>query len=105
MFLADKRETNPSMKRTQYPVNLTETERRKLETIASRGFHREQKITRARILLRVDAGETDSEIAEELDCSRITVWRTRKKFHERDRLEAVERKVHDREYGISLQGL
>ena len=63
-----------------------------------------QKITRARILLKADEGESDSAIAEALDSSRSTAWRTRKKFHERDRLEGIERKDPDREYQEKFDG-
>jgi transposase len=89
---------------SQYPINLTEQEREKLESIVSYGRHSAQKITRARILLKADDGESDSAIAEALDCSRSTAWRTRKKFHERDRLDAIERKPPDRDYEEKLDG-
>jgi hypothetical protein len=55
-------------------------------------------------LLNADEGESDSAIAEALDCSRSTAWRTRKKFHERDRIEAIERKDPDRDYETKLDG-
>jgi len=89
---------------TNYPINLTEQEREKLEAITSYGRHSAQKITRARILLKADDGESDSAIAEALDCSRSTAWRTRKKFHKRDRIEAIERKDPDRDYETKLDG-
>ena len=92
------------MGETDYPINLTEQEREKLESIVSYGRHSAQKITRARILLKADEGESDSAIAEALDCSRSTAWRTRKKFHERDRIEAIERKDPDRDYETKLDG-
>ena len=92
------------MGETEYPIDLTEIEREKLEAIVSYGRHSAQKITRARILLKADEGESDSAIAEALDCSRSTAWRTRKKFHKRDRIEARERKNPDREYETKLDG-
>jgi hypothetical protein len=92
------------MGETEYPIDLTETEREKLEAIVSYGRHSSQKITRARILLKADEGESDSAIAEALDCSRSTAWRTRKKFHERDRIEAIERKDSDRDYEMKFDG-
>jgi hypothetical protein len=92
------------MGETEYPIDLTETEREKLEAIVSYGRHSAQKITRARILLKADEGESDSAIAEALDCSRSTAWRTRKKFHERDRIEAIERKNPDRDYETKFDG-
>jgi transposase len=92
------------MGETEYPIDLTEIEREKLEAIVSYGRHSAQKITRARILLKADEGESDSAIAEALDCSRSTAWRTRKKFHKRARIEARERKNPDREYETKLDG-
>ena len=92
------------MGETEYPIDLTEIEREKLEAIVSYGRHSAQKITRARILLKADEGESDSAIAEALDCSRSTAWRTRKKVHKRDRIEARERKNPDREYETKLDG-
>lgn len=92
------------MSKTEYPVDLTEQEREKLDAITSYGRHSAQKITRARILLKADDGESDSAIAESLDCSRSTAWRTRKKLHERDRLNAIERKAPDRDYETKLNG-
>ena len=92
------------MGNTEYPINLTEQEREKLESIVSYGRHSAQKITRARVLLKADDGESDSAIAEALDCSRSTAWRTRKKFHERDRIQAIERKEPDRDYETKLDG-
>ena len=89
---------------SKYPINLTEQEHEKLESIVSYGRHSAQKITRARILLKADDGESDSAIAEALDCSRSTAWRTRKKFHERERIEAIERKDPDRDYETKLDG-
>jgi len=89
---------------SRYLINLTEQEREKLESIVSYGRHSAQKITRARILLKADDGESDSAIAEALDCSRSTAWRTRKKFHERERIEAIERKDPDRDYETKLDG-
>jgi hypothetical protein len=92
------------MSQSTYPIELTEEERDTLNAITSHGVHRAQKITRARILLQADDGKSDSDIAESLDCSPATAWRTRKKFHERDRLEAIERKHPDRDYDRKLDG-
>ena len=89
---------------SEYSINLTDQEREKLESIVSYGRHSAQKIRRARILLKADEGESDSAIAEALDCGRSTAWRTRKKFHERDRIEAIERKNPDRDYETKLDG-
>ena len=92
------------MSQSTYPIELTEEERDSLNEITSHGVHRAQKITRARILLQADDGKSDSDIAESLDCSPATAWRIRKKFHERDRLEAIGRKDPDRTYERKLDG-
>ena len=93
-----------TMSQSTYPIELTDEERDTLDGIVSHGAHRAQKITRARILLQADDGKSDSAIAESLGCSPSTPWRTRKKFHERNRLEAIERKDPDRTYERKLDG-
>jgi len=55
-------------------------------------------------LLKADDGETASAIVKSLECSRLTAWRTRKKFHKRDRIEAIGRKDPDRRYETKLDG-
>lgn len=92
------------MSQSTFPIELTDEERETLDAITSHGVHPAQKITRARILLKADEGKSDSDIAESLGCSQPTAWRTRKKFHERDRLEAIERKDPDRTYERKLDG-
>ena len=47
------------------------------------GKHVSRKITRARILLKVDDRCTDEETAEALDVGRVTVERVRQRFVER----------------------
>lgn len=92
------------MGKSKYPIDLTEEERAELEDIVSVGENSAQKITRARILLRADEGWTDTDIADALDCSRDTAQCTRKKYHTRDGIEAVERKSPDRTYERTLDG-
>ena len=92
------------MSQSTYPIELTDDERDTLDAIKPHGVHPAQKITRARILLQADDGKSDSAIAESLGCSPSTAWRTRKKFHERNRLEAIERKDPDRTYQRKLDG-
>jgi len=47
-----------------------------------RGKHSTRRLTRARILLKVDFGLRDDDIAQELDTSIPTVERTRRRFSE-----------------------
>ena len=66
----------------KHVVKLTKDEREQLLSMIKRGTAPARKLTRARILLRSDEGMPDRQIAEALDTSRITVWRTRKRFEE-----------------------
>lgn len=92
------------MGKSKYPIDLTEWERAKLEDIVSAGENSARKINRAHILLLADQDWTDTGIADALDCSRDTAQRTRKKYHKRDGIEAVERKSPDRTYERILDG-
>lgn len=64
----------------KYQVALTEEERASLEQLLHRGQHATRKLTRARILLKADAGLDDEAIADEVQTSRATVERTRRRF-------------------------
>jgi DNA-directed RNA polymerase specialized sigma24 family protein len=64
------------MGRTQeYEVKLSSAERDHLKNLVSTGVEQAQKLTRARILLKADAGWTDGEIAQALDVGSATVAR------------------------------
>jgi transposase len=62
----------------RYIINLSGEERAGLEAL-TRGRASAQKRQRARILLKVDEGLIDSEIAEELEVDRRTVERLRER--------------------------
>ena len=69
----------------KYVVRLTPDHRRRLEQMVSSGNHPARVLTRARVLLKADAGTggpgwDDVAIAEALDCGTRTVARVRKKF-------------------------
>ena len=66
----------------KYLVNLTDDERATLEQMLRRGTHAARQLTRARILLKADAGWRDHDIAHAIDASRLTVERTRKRFRQ-----------------------
>jgi len=72
----------------KYHVALTDEERASLEQMLHRGQHSARKLTRARILLKADDGLDDLAISEEVQTSRPTVERTRRRFTEL-RLEAL----------------
>jgi transposase len=71
----------------KYVVRLSATERERLETLLRSGKHPAQRLTKARILLKADAGEagegwSDSQIAKALDTSLATIARTRQQLVE-----------------------
>jgi poly-gamma-glutamate capsule biosynthesis protein CapA/YwtB (metallophosphatase superfamily) len=71
----------------KYLVRLVAEERERLETLLRSGRHNARTLTRARILLKADAGEggeawSDSQIAKALDTSLATIARTRQQLVE-----------------------
>jgi len=82
----------------KYVVKLSPEEREQLETLLRGGKHPAQRLTKARILLKADAGEageawSDSQIAKALDASLATVARTRQQLVE-EGFEAVLTRKH-----------
>ena len=72
----------------KYHVELTDQERITLEQMLRRGKYSARKLTRARILLKADAGVRDEDIAQALDTCVPTIERLRKRFVEL-RLESL----------------
>jgi len=66
----------------KYRVDLSKTERSELISLTQKGRPGARKIKRANILLLANAGKPDSEIAELLHTSWLTVLRTRHRFVE-----------------------
>ena len=69
----------------RYPVLLSRRQRETLMGLLSSGIASSRKLTRARILLKADAGElgpgyADEQIKEALEVSLSTIQRTRKTF-------------------------
>jgi transposase len=62
-----------------FPVRLTPQERESLEQLRDQPLSRKQRYRRE-ILLRADAGDTDQEIADDLEVHVATVQRTRRRF-------------------------
>lgn len=87
----------------RYKVQLSREERTGLQKLISAGVAPARKLTRARILLKVDEGLTKTEVSQALDVSINTVTNVCRSFQEQ-RLEAVERKKPAREYEHSLDG-
>lgn len=87
----------------RYKVQLSSEERTGLQKLISAGVAPARKLTRARILLKADAGLTKREVSQVLEVSINTVTNVCRSFQEQ-RLEAIERKKPDREYEHSLDG-
>lgn len=87
----------------RYKVALTKVERQQLEKLISSGIAPARKLTRARILLKVEDGLSKTEISQALDVTINTVTNVCRSFQSQ-RLAAIERKKPDREYEHSLDG-
>jgi transposase len=70
------------MPKKKYRVALSTEERTTLAQLLRRGKAGTRKLTRARILLKADAGLSDEEIAAALHVGPATVGRTRQRFVE-----------------------
>ena len=82
----------------KYVVKLSAAEREQLDSLIHTGKHPAQKLMKARILLKADAGEagealSDSQIAAALDTSLATIARTRQQLVE-EGFEAVLTRKH-----------
>ena len=64
----------------KYKVELSESERRHLKQIASRGETSVRKVKRALVLLKADEGLTDRDIASGLLISAPTIGRVRTRY-------------------------
>jgi transposase len=64
----------------RYVVALSAEERQTLQDEIASGTHYARKLTRARILLKADAGWSDQEISRALDVSVPTIERIRRRF-------------------------
>ena len=91
------------MSQKKFIVDLSEEDRDELEEFVSKGEHRAEDITRAKILLKADDGLTDADICEHVGCSIGTPHRTRKAFSERG-IAAIHRRKPNREYTPKLDG-
>ena len=77
----------------KYKVNLTESERSRLNGVSRRGKTSVRTVKRALALLQVDEGLRDREIADVLLINAATVARVRKRFVE-EGLEAAIKTGH-----------
>lgn len=76
----------------KFVVDLTEQERQVCQDVVKKLKGTSQKVKRANILLKADAGWTDAKIAEALDCRTKTVENVRKRFVENGFEATLERK-------------
>jgi hypothetical protein len=93
----------------RYTVTLTKDERETLEGLLAKGKAAARKLTRARVLLKVDTGEygpgwSDDEVVNALDTSASTILRLRRRFVEDGFASALEDKPSDRIYAHRLDG-
>lgn len=68
------------MVREKYPVQLAQEEREQLQQLIRGGKSPARQTARARILLKTDEGWTAAKVAEALDVSVGTVFRTKRRF-------------------------
>src|SRR5260221_7596103 len=66
----------------RYIVALEIVERQQLEALAAGGICAVRRVKRAQILLAADAGRTDEQIANTVQVSTTTVYRTKRRFVE-----------------------
>ena len=88
---------------SRYKVHLTKEERIELQNLISSGIAPARKLTRARILLKVDEGLRKTEISRALDVTNNTITNVCRTF-QTQRLAAIERKKPNREYEHTLDG-
>ncbi len=70
------------MRRGKYSVRLAQEEREQLQQLIRAGKSPARMMARARILLKTDDGWTAPKVAEALDISVGTVFRTKRRFAE-----------------------
>jgi transposase len=61
-------------------IHLKNDERIKLEAMCSSGVNQVRSLQRAQILLALDKGISDHQIADVLNIDRISIWRIRKRY-------------------------
>lgn len=91
-------------RKQEYQVKLSPSERDHLENLISTGTEKARKLTRARILLKANAGWIDKDIANALDVGRPTVERIRKRYATEGLESALNRKAPRRHYERKLDG-
>ena len=98
------------MRPQQFVVELTQEQRKRLETMISSGTSPAQDLTHARILLKANKGPdgpgwTDRAICEALDVDASTVGRVRRRFSDSGLDAALTRAATTRVYTRKLDGV
>jgi transposase len=88
----------------KYKVTLTDEEREGLDRRVKSGRASARMLTRARILLKADAGEEDAVIAHALDVGLSTIHRVRQRFVEEGVEAAIVSRRPRRVYARALDG-
>jgi len=70
------------MAKKKYHVNLSAKEIQEIEKMTTQGTMKVRKFKRAMILLKANQGKTDAQIMSEIEVSRPTVERIRKRYVE-----------------------
>lgn len=91
-------------RKQEYPVRLSQSEREHLENLISTGTEKARKLTRARILLKADAGWTDEQTVVALDVGMSTIGRIRKRYKTEGLDVALNRKPTRRQYERKIDG-
>ena len=91
-------------RKQEYLVRLSQAEREHLENLISKGAEKARKLTRARILLKANAGWTDKQTVEALDVGMSTIWRIRKRYATEGLKVALNRKPTRRQYERKIDG-
>lgn len=87
-------------------VKLNSSEIRYLHNFKSSGKKSQREYDRANILLLLDKGKKDTEIADFLEVERTTIWRTRKRYLEEGlekSLQEKDRSGQPRKYGAEQE--
>jgi transposase len=85
----------------KYIVNLSVDEREGLQKLVTSGRRPARTLTRARILLKTAAGDTDDTIARALDVGLATIYRVRQRCVEEGIEAAITARRPRRDYRAS----
>jgi transposase len=88
----------------KYIVTLTDAERATLRTLIASGKGAARRLIHARVLLKADQGLPDQTIGEEVEVSRPTVERIRRRFVEEGLHPALDPRHSDKPRELKIDG-